>query len=727
MKALLLAICLVLAAPASALPPGARPLETRISPEHPLIILYSPGTAEGMVRAWEGLEADIRPYCMYHVEWQYRPGGEDQGLRAILAAAQRRRIPLVFQIAGPDEGVDVPLDVVERLLGEFPTIKGIMMVETSFRYYSGFGGGLEHALGPNTRYTIAAIKLAARHGKFFANQLAYANYAYVMAGELNRPLYDTMRQYRDYVIVQHEMNTPFGWLQAHLAPLGLWLEGAAAQWGVEPQSWYWADSEYAGPEDFTHSDMALMPPAVYRQMILTGVTAGATVYSFEPPNDLPGGDRDRHWREAICPTMRQVLRERLIPSRQQVLAKMKVAYQLAAAATPEAMHRNLRDIDEHLDEGNLIRGTYGLYDHGLEYELVPNTGRYYWIPLLSPYAPAELLAHFRSVIRPGQLATPAAFREHCNRFYQGDGEGTACIMSIGPATYVMQTHENLYERQTYTVSLPAAPVGVTAERAAAGTAVRWQRRPGDRSYTVWRCAAGGEWQAIAGPVTAARYVDPHPPEGAWYAVSAVTSARQAVRGTVNLHDALILSNVASPRSTPAALPGTPPLPPPPEDRRPAAPGLGDRLEQLSPEQRAMAEQVLARLRQWQAAIVGEDLPAALDAYAAGYRDADGYSRESVERSLGWLFQRYDHPWARVIVLGWDFGRWPGEGLVGVRVYAVFHAVSVVEENPDDLIHFPRNRTNGTMLWWQRGTAGQWRLTGTDPALPSLAELLIYST
>ena len=730
MRLLPILAALTFTSSALCLPEGARPLETRITPDHPLIILYGPGNAEDLVRNYRALEPDIKPYCMVHAEERYAPDNSLDSFRRLLRAAQDNGIPLVFQIAGPDESFDFPLGVVESLITEFPTIKGIMMVETSFNNYSNFGGGITYSLAHNAHYAIDAIKLAARYGKFFTCQLAHANFLYIMAGELNRPLYETFKQYRDYVIPQHEMNVPWGWLQAHTEPLGMWLEGGVGNWGIEPQSWYWSDAEYAGPEDFTHGDIAKMPPGAYRQMILTGVTAGATVYSFEPPDDFWSGQRSYHWRQAIYPTMMEVIRKKLIPTRDEVLRKIKVAYQFARASTPEEMHRNLQDVNEILDEGNMIRGTYGVYDKGLEYEFIPNTGRYYWIPLLSPYAPAEALSRFASVIRPGQFQTPQEFTAHFNRFYQGDGEGTACIMSVGRATYVMQTHENLYEEQTYTISLPARPSGLRARAMPDGVALTWDRRQGDTSYTVWRRTPDKDFEPInTRPVTAPSYLDAHAPTGAaaWYAVSAVTTARERISGTVNLHDALIFSNIESPLSEPVAAPGADPLPLPAPDTRPKRPGLDDRLNGLAPEEHAVGAEVAARVHQWRNAILTKNLPAVLDAYSSDYRDPENYTLESVVRSFQWFFRRYEHPFGRVVILNWNFSRWRGEGLVGVHVYAVFRGVSVAEENPDDLVHFPRNRAQGTMLWWRKDPDGVWRLVNTDPPLPSLDELLTYST
>ena len=47
----------------SSIPPGCKPPELLISREHPLIILYGPGTGELTVKCWQNLPADFKPYC----------------------------------------------------------------------------------------------------------------------------------------------------------------------------------------------------------------------------------------------------------------------------------------------------------------------------------------------------------------------------------------------------------------------------------------------------------------------------------------------------------------------------------------------------------------------------------------------------------------------------------------------------------------------------------------
>src|SRR2546428_13097950 len=107
----------------SAAPPGCKPPELLISREHPLIILYGPGTGERTVKCWQNLPAAIKPYCAVTMD----PPSLDlkerlEGWRRMLRAVQPHNIPIVLQIAGDEPEWTSPLELVETLLKEFPCI-----------------------------------------------------------------------------------------------------------------------------------------------------------------------------------------------------------------------------------------------------------------------------------------------------------------------------------------------------------------------------------------------------------------------------------------------------------------------------------------------------------------------------------------------------------------------------------------------------------------------------
>src|ERR1039457_5269962 len=83
----------------SAVPPGCKPPELMISPEHPLVILYGPGSGELTVKSWQHLPAEIRPYCAVTMD----PGSLDlkerlEIWRRMLREVQPHNIPIVLQV-----------------------------------------------------------------------------------------------------------------------------------------------------------------------------------------------------------------------------------------------------------------------------------------------------------------------------------------------------------------------------------------------------------------------------------------------------------------------------------------------------------------------------------------------------------------------------------------------------------------------------------------------------
>jgi len=376
---------------------AAKPLEVEISPRQPLLILYGPHVTPEIAQCWAAFPGEIRECAVVMLD---SPSTERslqrEGLARECRRAQEFGIPVVIQIAGPDPEYTMHLEDVETLLQRFDNIKGVQICETIYPGFSNFGGDEKYAVATNTRYAIDTIKLVAKYGKFLSWQLQACQFAYIGSCTFNRELYDTIVEYKDYVLPQHEMNQPKAWLLNHNSAMGLWIAGAVTNWGIEPQSWFWGDCHYEEPGGHRgpgHKN--LMPGEMYGLMLLTGISAGATVYSFEPPDDI--WENERHWKRVIEPLLLKVIRAGLIPSREEVMAKMKVAYQLPPVRWYAEFLPVARDLDEFHSAGNLMRGTYGLYRRLWEIEAIPNTGKYYWIGILPAWTPAEVLGRFEKI------------------------------------------------------------------------------------------------------------------------------------------------------------------------------------------------------------------------------------------------------------------------------------------------------------------------------------------
>ena len=330
------------------------------------MILYGPGTAELTVKCWQHLPADIRPYCVVTMD----PPALDlkqrlEGWSRMLREVQPHNIPIVLQVAGDEAEWTTPLAGVEAMLKEFPCIKAIQVVEWRCAYYTRFGGDLDMAIPANLRYLAELLKLCGRYGKHLSLQLQ-TDLAHLATDQLAGPLRQVFREYRDYVLPQNECIPPSYYL-AQAAACGLWLADYCANWGMEPQWWWWTKDEsyfirpgVFGTEKELETDEERYA-RLYRAFIIEGALMGATVFSIEPPQDIWHGEFTdaRHFDNVIYPTLRQIIEQRLIATREEVLAQAKVAYQLKECTSLHDYDTLLRTWTWRLAQGNLERAAYG--------------------------------------------------------------------------------------------------------------------------------------------------------------------------------------------------------------------------------------------------------------------------------------------------------------------------------------------------------------------------------
>ncbi|MCX5772691.1 MAG: hypothetical protein NTZ09_20800 [Candidatus Hydrogenedentes bacterium] len=394
-----------------------------ISPEHPLLIFHCPPAstaasaanpmayAQTVIQAWQALPEDMRPFATLQVDGRGADSAErDLWFRDLLLPLQDADVPAVLRVGGGESALH-PVEKVSALLEGFSCIKGIQAVDLPFEEYGEFASDDPLAAPAAVRWLMGAIDAAAQHGRFIAIELDEIRWPRVMSNVSCRPLYAKMFEKRGCVVPVMKYRGPHTVAQTS-ALLGLWLEGAVVQWGVAPHSMWYADSRFIEPGVFGSLEQPpAMPPGLYRAMIVNGVMTGATVYSFSAADDLWFGARRYYWDQAIHGTLHSVIGAGLIPRRDFVLKKTRVAYQLAPSATPEDFHLNLRDIDGVLDKGFLMHGAYGMERPGQVPELILNTGRYFWIPVLSANASKDALAQFSTVVQPGVQNSPQAWTE----------------------------------------------------------------------------------------------------------------------------------------------------------------------------------------------------------------------------------------------------------------------------------------------------------------------------
>ena len=722
------------------------PLSVEIGPYHPLLLFAAPGDGAGETAeyaqaaggAWAALSNDLKPFSVLTVS----VAGADAPTRRVryetlLTALQEAEIPTVIRIADSDPRSLLPLNLVEELLARFTCVKGVEVVNLPFDEYYAFSGGDELGIPPNVHWLAGATDLAARYGRFIAIRLDGVGWLRLMSNAWCRPVIEMFRACNAYVVPLSGHGGGDTAAQQG-ALMGLWLEGAVAQWGVAADSAWYVTAGYVEPGVFGVSATGPgMPPPLYRAMILNGAMGGACAYAFPAVADLWSGGQGRYWNEAIQPTLREIVESGLVAGKDFVGKKVRVAYQLGVSRTPEEFHLDLRDLDAVRDEGLMLAGAYGLERPGQVTELIPNSGRHYWVPVMSAYAPPEPLGAFARVVKPGSVPSAQAWTELLDQYLGPDGAGTAFIVRVGRGVFVMNTRENLYEEQQFQIpSLPTPVRGLEAVRQERAVTLTWPFREGDVSYSVYkRLYPAGAFERIAQNIDERTWTDPDtdPATAVAYAVTALTNEQEPYEGVANYGDYLAFSAVESRIEEEAVLTplvaqararlleGVAEIRPKTQEWWPNLTGVDEgHLE--------IAKAIVARIERWDAAFVAEELDGVMDLYGTEYQDPQWWRFQYAKRAYQWFFERYSGCRMTRQIRQWDFANFETKKEVRVLLYCRFTGIAISDSTgrfADQWAWFPRTDTSEVWLTFSN-KEGEWRIERTDPALPNFADILSFS-
>ena len=171
-------------------------------------------------------------------------------------------------------------------------------------------------------------------------------------------------------------------------------------------------------------------------------------------------------------------------------------------------------------------------------------------------APASLAQHFAKVIQPRECSSPEAYRALLDRYYPPTENSEepftnrrACVLKCGHAVAVMQSRENLFEKQPFAVELPRWVTGVQARKEAGGVRLSWTRDAAANCYTVWERIPGAkvypEWRRLKAGIKE-NFILLAGTESETFGVSTVTTAKRRWEGTVNYGDYLLFTMEESP-------------------------------------------------------------------------------------------------------------------------------------------------------------------------------------
>jgi len=706
-----------------------------IGPERPWLIFHAPDIATGedtlayadqLKKVWAATPELMRQLGALEIAGP-RVGAPGWGerFRDVVNELQFAEIPVVVTITN-SPATAAPLDGVRAIFDQFTMARGVRVSGLHFGDFPEFATGDAMGAPPQSAWLAALIDLAAQYGRRVILELDGFDWARLMANTHYQGVYDAMRQHPSVIVPMNSQRGPHS-VVATSAVMGLWLEGAAAQWGLASDSAWYAASGFVEPGKFGVAPEAAMPSAFYRAMLLNGAMGGATVFRFANPADLWAGARKPYWDETIEPTLRELVEKGFIARKDQVQEKARVAYRLNPAATPGDFELNFADLDPLFHEGRMIFGAYSPEMPGQVPELILNTGHFYWLPVLSAYAPDEVLGAFKEVVLPGGMLDAGAWRERLLGHYAPDGEGQAFISRIGRAIFVMHTRENFYEAQPYRLAaVPAAVRSVTARRGPSGTELSWPFREGDVFYRVYRrVLPSTRWEQVSGDIDAHTFTDatqPDPGQTVAYAVTSLTSETEPLEGTVNFGDYLIINAVESriveqavfePNTN--ATTSVPPLPA--TEARPASQTWWPGLEELSGDQLFAAQAIVAQIASMEAAYRRGDAAALAGIYSPTYADPATWGVDYVRAGWGLYFTLFRPGPVHRQIRAWDFSGL-GTGRVAVRLYWRMTGRRIAADAAE--IALPASATGEVDFIFMK-SGEQWQLTRSEPALPRLED------
>jgi len=366
-----------------------------------------------------------------------------------------------------------PLSMVEEIFQTYPNVIGVTGGETLSVHYHG---------GEGEAYIQRLVKLCAKYGRLFydADGSYPSENKYQALFEKNSAF---MKEYKDFFILAQKNNILHRQFVSQSSVLGLYLAGdIVAQGAWEDGGWYWQQVGFRKLGEILGQrggDVTNMPRIFWTLNHVMGLARGCSVFSFEgqvgtmpvpkgwlvAEKGLPeitdaayrnpaaywttDGELTETFNRFSLPFIRGVLRQRMVPTKEEVLGKVKIAVFNDGISRKD-------DGDQYYYEWEaLYRGTYGFRDIGVHpgtlMEFFPNTGRFFFIPVL-PQGVRDLGPNIQ-MLPLSRLGDEAQVKRIFEKAYPAWYSGDAFVVYVGDTLTILNSCENLDETQTYSIPL----------------------------------------------------------------------------------------------------------------------------------------------------------------------------------------------------------------------------------------------------------------------------------
>ena len=432
-----------------------RPLKRPLTSESPLFTLEATNVID-FTRFRPDVPADIAPYVGIIAE-----GMEGKGVPVTDFARDMEKLPHAIMLRSHW----ISLADIEWLFQHVPNFIGIQGGEHLSSLYRGGSDG-------EMIYHHRLTRLCAKYGMIY--QEADGTYKDDKWQELMERQGAFVRRYGRYLVLSQKNNIIRRQFYSQSCAMGLWLGGITHQHGAwEDGGFYWQNAGFKGLGTCTGERtgvLATMPRIFWTLNFVMGVGRGCGIYSADgqtlmysakaAARDPKGPWPSAIWSDSgkttdtfsrfVVPLVRGVVAHRLIPTKQQVLARVKLAVYNDKKAVGDA-----KTWPHYVEYGPLYAATYGFRKmgdiDGQLWEFFPNSGRYYFIPVL-PQGSEPLGPGVRNV-PVSELQDVAAGKALFDAAYPAWYQGDALVCRVGDTLTVLNSRENDDVTESYAVPL----------------------------------------------------------------------------------------------------------------------------------------------------------------------------------------------------------------------------------------------------------------------------------
>ena len=429
-----------------------------VNTENPMFLFRSYLGVENMLTLWNMLPEDIREYSVIHLDYdQTKPIAEVlPAIEEMLTVADREGIPVMWQIENWDS-VSTREGFTESQLLDYldahPSVIGFAHTEMSC-------GTCEPEELARMKTTLRACQQ--RGALFVWLDMEYAGNRNVFARFMeDEEFHNMLSAYSHNVVLMDKHNGQGRHFAVQSAAMGMWLSDVCGNWGSNVESWLWYEEGFGQYDDAggTHRSypwyfIRQYPAAMFGIDTLNDAVGGATVFSFEEgvmtlQNEAGETVFTPGFYNICYPIYQKMVSGGLIPTKEQVKEKVKVAFQytdidadIVDADAAEGFEASL-----FVDLYGPTRKSLNLYKPlRVSKKWLPTTGRYYIVPSLSKYVDAAKLLPDAAIItaeNAAELRNSKKKLEFFDERYAEFYKGTATMYDMGGYSLLFNNHENI--------------------------------------------------------------------------------------------------------------------------------------------------------------------------------------------------------------------------------------------------------------------------------------------